>query len=703
MGRTAKNGMAWLTALLLGGCMTGGAEMVLYDFGGGFAFERVEARDVKVSEAKAGDGSQLRMDTGHAQDWPGITLPAPGGHWDLSAFTQVELDVRNVGDNEVTVCCRVDNPGADGVRNCNTASVTLKPGESGVLTVPLNRKPVADPTIELFGMRGYPPPFGGGGDRTLDPAGVTQVLVFVPKPTEAHAFEIDNLRAAGVYAQPETFGMTAAEFFPLIDTFGQYVHREWPGKVASLEDLRSRIAAEAADLGSHPGPEGWNEYGGWEAGPTLEATGFFHPAKHEGQWWLVDPQGKLFWSHGVDCVNGWDNTPISEREHWFADYPGGQPEFAEFVSTAGHIVHGDYVGKKPTCFDFAAANLKRKFGDDWQRAHGELAHRRLRSWGMNTIANWSDAGIYLMRKTPYCVSIHFGGKALQGSEGYWGQFRDVFDPSFAAALRQTMAGQVGKSAGDPWCLGYFVDNELSWGDDTSLAVAALVSPPDQVAKQVFIADLRAKYETIGKLNEAWGSQHASWDALLRHREKPDVMKAKPDLQAFYRKTAEQYFRVCRDEVKRVAPDNLYLGCRLAWTNDVAAAASAKYCDVVSYNLYRRDVSSFRMPGDPDVPVIIGEFHFGALDRGLFHTGLVPVADQDARAEAYRSYVQGCLANPWLVGCGWFKFRDECTTGRPLDEENYQIGLLDICDSPYPETIAAVREVGYGMYETRAGR
>jgi hypothetical protein len=157
----------------------------------------------------------------------------------------------------------------------------------------------------------------------------------------------------------------------------------------------------------------------------------------------------------------------------------------------------------------------------------------------------------------------------------------------------------------------------------------------------------------------------------------------------------------RDAIKAAAPNQLYLGCRFAWVNDLAARAGGKYCDVVSYNLYRRDVSNFRMPGDLDVPLIIGEFHFGALDRGLFHTGLVPVADQNARAEAYRAYVEGCLAHPQFVGCGWFKFRDECTTGRPLDAENYQIGFLDICDTPYPETIAACRDVGYGMYEYRS--
>jgi hypothetical protein len=84
---------------------------------------------------------------------------------------------------------------------------------------------------------------------------------------------------------------------------------------------------------------------------------------------------------------------------------------------------------------------------------------------------------------------------------------------------------------------------------------------------------------------------------------------------------------------------------------------------------------------------------------MFHTGLVPTADQNDRAAHYRSYVQGALRNPLIIGTHWFQFRDQATTGRG-DGENYQIGLIDVCDSPYPETIAAVRDVGYSLYEYR---
>jgi hypothetical protein len=135
-------------------------------------------------------------------------------------------------------------------------------------------------------------------------------------------------------------------------------------------------------------------------------------------------------------------------------------------------------------------------------------------------------------------------------------------------------------------------------------------------------------------------------------------------------------------------------------NNRAAQASAKYCDVVSYNLYSRSVAGVKVPGNIDVPVIVGEFHFGALDRGMFHTGLVPCSSQAERARSYREYVTSALKNPNIVGCHWFQYQDEPTTGRALDGENYQIGFIDNVDTPYPETIEASRALGETMYKVR---
>lgn len=666
----------------------------LVDFGGNFDAAKVQRTDASASVRE----KTLHVATGHKEPWPGITLLAPGT-WDVSSFGFIELDVKNVGTERVSVSCRVDNAGADGVNRCVTDSASVAPGQTQTIRVALKRATSSKLDGKLFGMRGYPVAIGGPG--TVDPAKVTQVLVFVAKPQRDHEFEISNVRATGRYTPPTASVSDATPFFPFIDTFGQYRHKDWPGKVHSIAELKQRRDAEAKELAAKPSPSQWDQYGGWAGGPKLNATGFFRTEKHDGKWWLVDPDGRLFFSQGVDCVRSLHFTPIDERATWFADFPGD--EFKQFLGKA-YALKGHYAGRSPRTFSFNAANLARKYGTEWESVYAELIHQRLRSWGLNTIANWSDQKVRLMRRTPYTDAIGSrGGKMIAGSEGYWGKFPDPFDPVFAKSLREQMESKRGKSVGDAWCIGYFSDNEMSWGDELSLAIGALRSPIDQPAKKVFVDDLRTKHGDIAKLNAAWGTQHASWDALLQSTNAPDKVKARDDLAAFYTKVAEQYFRTVRDTIREAAPQQLYLGCRFAWVNQRAAAAAAKYCDVVSYNLYRRSVADFEFNGGADVPLIIGEFHFGALDRGMVHTGLVPVANQAARAATYKSYVEGALKHPQFVGCHWFEYQDEPLTGRVYDEENYQIGFVDVADTPYAETVAACREVAARMYSLRSGK
>lgn len=683
--------------LLLLPALTRAAENLLIHFDQTFDPKRVVCSDATVAVVTNQGDFALRISTGHEQPWPGVTLPAPDGRWDLSPFAQVVLQVKNVGTNRGTLNCRVDNPGADGTKNCVNGSVTLNPGQSDTLRVTLRRANNDKLGGKLFGLRGYP--VSAGGPATINPSNITQILLFVNQPKAGYSFEVNDLRAAGEHTPPTAWATDADPFFPFIDSFGQYRHKDWPGKVHSVVELQHRREAEAKELAAHPGPAGWDQYGGWANGPQLKATGFFRTEKVDGKWWLVNPEGHLFWSHGIDCVRMLDATPIEERASWFENFPGEQAEFREFLTT-GYALKGHYAGRSPKSFSFAGANLKRKYGGDWKRHYGETVHQRLRSWGLNTIANWSDAGIFLMRRTPYTDTLgSHGAKVIAGSEGYWGQFPDVFDPSFAAAVRRAMEGKRNSSANDPWCIGYFSDNEMSWGDETSLALGALKSAPQQAAKREFIGDLKAQYTDIAKLNAAWGTSHNSWDALLESQTLPDESRARDDLIAFSVKTAETYFRTVRDTIKAVATNQLYLGCRFAWVNEHAARAAGKYCDVVSYNLYQHDIAGFKYPGE-DKPLIVGEFHFGALDRGMFHTGLVPVENQSARAQAYRDYVLGALRHPQMVGTHWFQWQDEPTTGRVYDEENYQIGFLDVADTPYPETITASRDVGRRLYDQR---
>jgi hypothetical protein len=99
--------------------------------------------------------------------------------------------------------------------------------------------------------------------------------------------------------------------------------------------------------------------------------------------------------------------------------------------------------------------------------------------------------------------------------------------------------------------------------------------------------------------------------------------------------------------------------------------------------------------------MIGEFHFGATDRGMFHPGLRKAENQRDRADKYTAYLTEAAAAPWCVGAHWFQYLDQALTGRS-DGENYNIGFVNATDDAYPELAQAAREFHAGLYPLRRG-
>jgi len=182
--------------------------LVLFDFEKGFDIGTVITSDAKVTVS---EGGSLRIETGHKEQWPGITLRAPAGKWDLSKYEYMSIDVKNMGSSQVTVYCRVDNPGSDGDKNCVTDSITIGAGITETLVVSVFPGPWRlSESVELVGMRGMPVYSG-----KLDPSNVTQLIVFINKPGTDYVFEVDNVRAGGSVEM-----LDAKTFFPFIDEFG---------------------------------------------------------------------------------------------------------------------------------------------------------------------------------------------------------------------------------------------------------------------------------------------------------------------------------------------------------------------------------------------------------------------------------------------------------------------------------------------------
>jgi hypothetical protein len=597
----------------------------------------------------------------------------------LSDYRSAIFDIANTGSNK----CRVNIWLVE--RSWISSSVILSPGETKSLQVDLSRR--SQNKEEYFPkMNGVP---GGTLSRGLGLNAIKKIKVEIFAEGSG-VIKLSNLKGYYPYISPSDVTGTP-DFYPFIDKFGQYIHEEWPGKIHSANEMEASYVTEMDELQLIDSPKNFNKYGGWETGPTSNATGHFRVEKVDGKWWFIDPTGKLFWSHGPTCVR-FSNavTQINSREKFFQNLPAENSEY--------NFCYSESRGIKT--FNFTESNLIRKFGEDWKEKSTELLYKRFRSWGMNTYANWSDPSIFLddQYKVPYTATISSGGPRLDHNNK---KFPDPFDPDFLISLSENAKEVTSQTKDDPYCIGYFVDNELSvW----NLADAAFKQDENGYAKQEFIEMLRLKYGDIENLNDKWLTNFKNWREFSLTDELPESSAV--DASVFEKHLIDKYYKECAIAVKKYAPQKLYMGSRLHChyypddkREEYIIKIAAEYCDIISFNRYRFIAEDLILPTGVDKPIIIGEFHFGALDRGYFHTGLRGVANQQQRAEAYISYMEGALRNDFLVGAHWFQYGAQAFTGR-FDGENYQIGIVDICDNPYPEFINAIRNIGYKMYPFR---
>lgn len=680
------------TALLLAGLAMAGSA---------FAADVPLALDAKQFEAR--NGAKVNWKNGvldlkiHNPEWSGgVRINPPAGQkFDFSKGRYLACDVENTGDRQMRLTMHISS-GERGSKSSShvdlphrevNTGIGLNPGEKRTMRIYL-------PHASLFLA-----PEGGKHMRVLDTAKINSIEFQLQWPFELPRkylvdCRISNIRLEG---EPEYDKKIAGskDYLPFIDRYGQYIHSDWPEKIHSDDQLVKEHQRELAELDSLPPIADWNEYGGWATGPQLEATGSFRVEKYQGKWFFVDPSGRLFWSTGIDVLRNSTDAPNRKHPEWYAkDVPQ------------------EYV------LPFNDWNLQKKYGKkDYLNDYYNVLVRRLRAWGINTIGNWGSDDLILLGKMPYTLCLaEINSPALRdipclqikeaNGKVRRIKFYDVYAPAFEEKmgnLLRTRAEQseaAKKSLTDPMCIGYFVDNELRFNDIISGTIKAV---PDQPAKLEWVKDLKAKYEnSIEKLNKAWKTEFADWDALIANNKivpKSDGFHA--DSQAFLLKFVDRYFEVARKGIKSVAPHRLYLGCRFVGfrQNGNIWKGAAKYCDVLSVNTYSNCVANIPARDFHDKPMVIGEFHFGTYDRGMFAPSLCPVGTQQERATSYMRFVQGALTQPNLVGTHYFQFRDQPLTGR-WDGEGYQIGFVDVADTPYRELCESARETGEHMYQYR---
>ena len=208
-----------------------------------------------------------------------------------------------------------------------------------------------------------------------------------------------------------------------------------------------------------------------------------------------------------------------------------------------------------------------------------------------------------------------------------------------------------------------------------------------------------KYATLVDLNKAWTTDFTDWKQVLREKPNPIPPAAKNDIEPLYKHFASIYFGKCKKVLNEVLPNKLYLGCRTVRSVEALGRGAAGHVDVFSANAYESQIRPWEVPLDVDMPILVSEFHFGAVDRGVPSPGLSASWDQRQRGLAFAHYLASALADPRFVGVHWFQWMDQSAAGR-WDRENHQIGFVDVTGRAYPEFVKTVSQATAAMYPAR---
>lgn len=241
----------------------------------------------------------------------------------------------------------------------------------------------------------------------------------------------------------------------------------------------------------------------------------------------------------------------------------------------------------------------------------------------------------------------------------------------------------------------------------NIAEELLENEQDLASKEALIKFLSTRYDgDIEKFNRAWNLALHSFGELRKGVKRASKLskKASEDLNEFSRMMIKAYVEIPSVACKRVDPYHMNFGMRYAYIANENLLAGYENFDVFSINCYKitpyEDIEQIgKITG---MPVMIGEFHHGALDRRLPATGIRGVASQQERGKAYRYYMETAAISKYFVGAHHFTLNDQAALGR-FDGENFQIGCVDICQRPYHEFIEGIMQTNRILYEVADGR
>ena len=480
--------------------------------------------------------------------------------------------------------------------------------------------------------------------KRINPDEINYIGVYMAR---CHIKPVLGIKNACLTSEPA--GESNFSFDSLIDEFGQWNQKDWKNKTKSLDELKEYLNGELKKAEEFLKYHQDEFYGHGEK--NYKATGYFRIEKTpDNRYIMITPDGKEFFGFGCDCVG---------------------------INITGPLEDG-----KP--HNFLEDNLRKVWGNLYYEKWCVLTKYRLIKWGINTIAAWSDIKFAKQSKIPYVFIMH---SYPTTKNCIYRDFPDVFSDEFKENAK-IYAKALEEFKGDPYLIGYFMSNEPNWAFvwGLNLGYETFISAKTTKSKIKLIDFLEQKYGCIASLNDDFNTNFDDFKDILNAGINTTISDiAIKELDKFSKILIKEYIKIPAIALKEADGDHLNLGIRYAFISNDDLYEGKEYLDVFSINCYDNYCENAvkRVFEKTQMPVMIGEFHFGALDVGLPATGIRAVTNQTERGKAINAYIENAKNTNCCVGAHYFQLNDQPYLGR-FDGENYNIGLVDICGREYTD-------------------
>lgn len=409
---------------------------------------------------------------------------------------------------------------------------------------------------------------------------------------------------------------------------------------------------------------------------------FFRIERWEDRWWLAGPDGNLTW---MMAIAGTRHPKYNRRE-------GAQPVpkeenqrmYSIFMEECGF---NSFAGW--TAGEYALISKER---------HREGKHYLPFTKVLGLATAVRDSSVFARDRN---------GTVLSGGHA----FPDPFNPLWRQKAREKAERLISGYRDDPSFLGWYVDNEIDFGE-----LFRYVWSAD--ASREFVQGLEAKYKSIKALNTAWSSpfrvfEYVSFDDVIADKPEPrnwdDPLWV--DFAAFERRMLSEYINYTCDLVRELDPNHLVISNRINLNPMPELHRTidlwGKY-DIVCMNIYPDNNTIGFNSGELAImkrlhegtgrPVLIGEWSVPAVDSGLYGFGKDSldrpldwswpqvVRTQKERGEVYEICMKQLASLDFMLGAGWFITFDIDNVQRRANR-----GIMNLDYTLYEDLVRAMKK------------